>query len=737
MSDTIQPYIDLGWHTVPLLGKLERLEDGTKTVPTFEKDWKATYQRSFNDKASPLGGTITGEVSGIMAIDCDNEATWQLFRALDPKQDFVFISKGKGYSAGTIIYEYDRELAESFSINDGEMALDFYSDRGFVYLPTKANKTKATLAAPLPPVQKIPVATKVMLKQLLKSTKTIVTADNTSYNNVMTANCLFPTLKQFLDKQPGTFLPGLFKIITPKDFRAIDEYVTHGYLHPNNVPDGRGSEYLSKISAILGADISIDEETYTMAMNRINQLFDEPMNSSRLEQTIMDPMLNRQASIDGNPIWKYDADWDSHRLILASKRQTSIELAFDDKRNMYYAIDEANQMLRVFTRDGDMMAYIEALAIKSPKKLEVKQSIPVVNVASMPNKPFGFNMGADPTARALNTFIQTTELAIFNNPDHYIDKYKRPTTILKYLDTLVPDLQMQDYLLRFIKTKLTTFGYSPVILYFMGVQGSGKDLFVSILETIIGAVARPTTKEFLEMFNGWILDNYFAQLDEYGNQLTKQNERDEVLGKLKAYTGKQKVQIRQMRTDGFQYMHNLTFIMTANKNPLMLEDGDRRIAFLSTPNKMSEADWVIDMGGIAEAYNVIQSEIRDFCYYLATEVSQLSASEYVLPPESKDKDRLIADSMYAAQRIAYALKHGMKGYLVELCEEYQLGHVSNAIKSGSVTTMDLEELYDELTENHGNARNFLKVLRNNNIEMRPTTRDGAATMIIHIKEGRS
>ena len=115
------------------------------------------------------------------------------------------------------------------------------------------------------------------------------------------------------------------------------------------------------------------------------------------------------------------------------------------------------------------------------------------------------------------------------------------------------------------------------------------------------------------MFNAWMLDNYFVQLDEYGNQLATVREREEALGKIKSYTGKQQVQIRQMRTDSFTYKHNVTFIMTANKNPLMLEEGDRRIAFFETPNVLAEADWVLESGGVAEVYLRIQKELKDFC----------------------------------------------------------------------------------------------------------------------------
>ena len=717
---TLQPFIDLGFHTVPLGGELRRLEDGTKTIPDFQKDWRAKYTSNFNTKATQLGGAITGEQSNIIAIDCDNTLTWQLFRSLDPHNEHVYLSRGKGYDAGTLIYRFTSDLDTSFSINDGMMALDFYSNGGFVYLPTKANKTKVPLPDPLPPIPECPDAIKLLITQLQQ--RHIAPPQDTSVHNVLTANCLAPLVRSFAND--GKFMPGLFRIITPRAFRELTEYVDTGYIHPSQIPPGRGSEYLSKVSAILGADISIDQELYCKAMSAVNALFTEPMAESRLDKTILEPMLTT-ANVDGKKIWQYDEDWAKHRTILQSKRQVSLEVSFDDKRNLYSVVDSANRSLRSFTRDSELMAFLEAAAVAVPKKADVKRSLPIANMAAHPNLPFGYNEGDDPTARILNTFVQSEYLAIFNNPDAFIQKYKRPVTILQYLDTLVPDNQMRNYLLSFLHTKLKTFNYSPVVLYFMGTHGSGKDVFVQLLERIIGSMARPTTREFLEMFNGWMVDNYFAQLDEYGNQLTNAREKDEALGKIKAYSGKRQVQVRQMRTDGFHYEHNMTFIMTANRNPLMLEENDRRICFLQTPNILAEQQWVLDKGGIAKVIDTIFAELKDFCYYMATEVTPLSPSEYVMPPESEGKQELIADSMYAAQRLAYALKNNMQSYVLNLAKEHACEDLVAVLStSGSViTTYELDQLYDELTEHNGDPRAFHKVLRQNGVTLRASTRN--------------
>jgi len=716
----IEPFISLGWYTVPLKGKLERREDGSKTEPVFEKDWRKKYAEERNEKVSGLGGVLTGSKSGIIAIDCDNDLVWQLFRSLDPDYDFTFVSKGKVDKegnpkvCGTIIYTFNPDFPDSFGINNDKLALDVYSENGFVYLPTEKNKTKKTWKT-MPELKEMPASVLSFLLHLKESSKPKLAP--TIAPNVMTANCLAPAVKQFVDS--GKFSQGLFRIITPRSFRDEPQYVNQGFLHPENVPEGRGSEYLSKISAILGADISIDEELYNAAMHDINGLWgDNAMDPDRLDATITNSMVSGNASIDGVPIWQYDENWSQYRCILHTKRQSTIELGFDDRRAMYYCVDVANEHVKAFGRDSDMFMYVNTSVKSAPKKPELIQSLPTINVTTAPEKPFGF-YATDDSVRTLNLFKRTPELNILNDPKTYAQFYKRPETIIKFLETLVPEEEMRTYLLQFIKRKLTKFEYSPVMLYFLGAQGSGKDTFVGILEAIMGneRVSKPTSKEFLEQFNSWMLDSYFVQLDEYGNQLSSRD-KDEALGKLKAYTGKEVITIRQMRTEGYMYKHNVTFISTANKNPFGLEDGDRRIALFETPNKLEEAEWVND---VTEVHDRIFAETKDFAYYLATEVDMLPKAKYVTPPWTAGKHKLIASSMQAGPRLAYALDHGMLDYLTELSELNDCPNLIKQIKEGRIYSEALEDLYDALTENAGDMRILTKLIRGKGIKIRPTT----------------
>jgi hypothetical protein len=118
------------------------------------------------------------------------------------------------------------------------------------------------------------------------------------------------------------------------------------------------------------------------------------------------------------------------------------------------------------------------------------------------------------------------------------------------------------------------------------------------------------------------------------------------------------------------------------------------------------------------------SEVKDFCYYLATEAPEISNDQYMNPPYSIHKHEIVADSMYAAQKIGYAMKHGMRDYLVRLAEEFDDVRALKAFKTAKVTTEDIEDLYDEMTDFKGDMRSLNKTLRGMGIPLTPTTING-------------
>lgn len=720
-----QLFIDAGWHTVPLKGELKRLDNGDKTVPHFPSDWKKHYATTFNEKAVPLAGTITGKVSGIIAIDCDNQQTYDLFKGLDPDYTFHFVSKGKPEGGGTIIYKYDSTVA-SFKLTNDYVKMDFYADDGFVYLPTEDNHTKVSWSEyaylkQLPELKEMPAGVKALLATFsMKVNKTVEGQTTVKPTTHSISNRLAPMIEPFIKNKK--YDPVLFKILTPRSFRDLPKYITQGHLHPNDVPAGRGSEYLSKVSAILGADISINVEMYISAMQLINGLWKEPMPEPKLMATIINPMVEGRATVDGQVLWQYDAHWEQMGFIATSLNGDYIEAFYDDIKGVYFLINYTVPYIKQYSEKRGLITTLRTLLGRGLSESQFDSTKQIIRTCLNPSREFGHVEGGD----TYNLFRQTPYLSVLNNPEPYASSYKRPETILKYLETLVPDDFMRQYLLQFVKTKLCTFKYSPIVLYFIGAHGSGKDTFTSILARIVGVdyTSKPDTKVFLEQYNGWLMDKYFIQLDEYGNKLTRATDKQEALGKIKSYSGSPELQIRAMRSDGFNYQHAMTIIMTANSNPLPLESEDRRVAFLKTPNRLDRQEWVVNGGGIAAVQIKISNELMDFCYYLATEVDMLNSDAYVVAPDTADKTDLILDSMPAAELIAHLMMKNMFERLEMLGAEYGISDFCEGWGQGRIMWDKLEKLYSTMTEGMGMSTTLIRAIKGAGINRSHTTSVG-------------
>jgi len=719
----IDLFIEAGWYTVPMKGALKRLESGKKTLPNLEQNWRKKYTSHFNKKPTRLAGAITGNKSGIIAIDCDNQLTYDMFLAMDVGYMFHFISKGKPSGGGTIIYKYTDKVS-NFKVKDKntKIELDFFADDGFIYLPTEDNYTKMSWQGvkELPKLKECPPTVLAMLKTF-KSQTISSKVLKLNENSHAISNRLAPMMDMFIKNK--VYDPVLFKIITPRTFRNLPSYVKMGHLKPSEVPKGRGSEYLSKVSAILGSDISISMEIYTKAMMLINSLKETPKEQNELMSTIINPMLEERASIDGKVIWQYDPHWMKMGFMATALNGDYLESFYDDVKGLYYLINYTVPYLRTYGEKRSIINTFKALIGRPLTENGYDSTKQLIRTSLNPAVEFGHIEGTD----KFNLFRQTQALSIVNNPSLYKDQYSRPTHIINYFESLIPDDYMRSYVLSFIKTKLMTFKYSPVILYFIGIPGSGKDTLVNLLRHIIGQeyVSKPDTKVFLEQYNGWMVDKYLIQLDEYGNKLTRPSDKQEVLGKLKAYTGSAEFQVRAMRQDGFNYKHSTTFIMTANSNPLPIETGDRRVAFIKTPNVLKDQEWVTKAGGVARVVEeLIPSEILDFCYYLGTEIKQLNSEEYVTPPETADKERLILDNLPAVEQLAYYMHNSKYEELSTLADEYGVLDFEDSWEDCRLKYEKIAELYDIMTEGAGTSRALINKLRDVGIVRKHTTKGG-------------
>ena len=106
----IQPFIDLELMTVPLNGGKIYREGKNKKGYSFPTNWQKQYSEELNELATPIGGLLPTATT-VVAIDADDDSTYDLFRSLDPTNTAYFDSidkvdkDGNKLRSGTILYK--------------------------------------------------------------------------------------------------------------------------------------------------------------------------------------------------------------------------------------------------------------------------------------------------------------------------------------------------------------------------------------------------------------------------------------------------------------------------------------------------------------------------------------------------------------------------------------------------------------------------------------------------------
>jgi hypothetical protein len=286
-----------------------------------------------------------------------------------------------------------------------------------------------------------------------------------------------------------------------------------------------------------------------------------------------------------------------------------------------------------------------------------------------------------------------------------------PELTLAYFKHLIPDDATRDYVLRFVLTKLQTLQFSEVILYFLGISGAGKNLFIDWLSAFTenNAVATQNgdykmvveveLENFLSKYNLWILNALFANLDEYGEKTNSVNEDKKVLAQLKSFTGKPDIQLRTMNNDPVPAKHKCTFCLTANENRLAPDLEDRRLVMIETPDKLEDAEFVKKFEGKSEAIRAIFEEQELWAYYWATEFQPLTLTEYRTPPSTSFKERLIMRHLPPSKKIAAMLAKQSVHGIIELYEDNDLADILAAdAVYGAVSKQTLIDLFMAMTD---------------------------------------
>lgn len=665
MND-ISQFIAAGWHTVPhTKNTIVRDPETRQKIFGTPQGWNK-YKSEFNEVPTAVGSVIPGPQSNLIVIDCDSTEATELFEQLLPNYRAVTYGIDKKDKAGNEIRSsnwFFYYMPNIPVIHNGLYKLEVFSgesDTQQVFLPTKGNKTKTSWEE-IPTMSEVPPSIVTLLNVWDRASKTpkMVQTNTNQAQGQHTYNLAPLVEKQLSRDEP---IPQLFSIITPSIFRN-EVYRTKGYLHPNEIEDGDGNDYMLRVSTILGSDQSISKELYTRIMNYINGLWEQPYSDREMQQRI-DRMTSGTSRFNGKAIWSYDAQWEHSRFMDHNRIDHLVEYFLDPTLLEVVEVNHTTGITRVVKKGlatALTLLTTKGKDFKGKNKIETFQyAIPAKVKVVRPTEQFG-PLPHDPYQ--YNTFRLSPALDVIQNPDSYTDQYKQPDDFILYMESLVPKEEERTYLLRHLLTKLTTFGYSPAVYYFVGAPGSGKGIFTTLISKLMGGEQyvglNLGSSEVTGVTNGWLAGMFFAHFDELHDTLSKYEDKKKANGNIKKWTGAETFQLRQMHTESVSEPMLATFILTQNGASFNMDMGDRRYLYMNTPN-------VLDLGLAEKIVHSIEHNILDIAYYLATSFDLLPVQEYVRPPMTDDKVESIMANQPKELVILHAIDNKNYDRLYEL-----------------------------------------------------------------------
>lgn len=629
---TVHTFAKLGFRTMPIgyIGCLMLRNDkgkkyitlGDKTlsfVKAMPTSWTTLYGKTrtvHND--TPLGGLICGTLANkqkgeieVIALDCDNQAAWDLFTSLD--QSYLFKFKSIGKPGGTILYQLPEKLKDlkQYSIKANGLTFEYMAQResgpnAMVYLPTTANKTKdniakgAELTEPPEMIVSLLKSLKPMPVQVVH-TSTGLDKSNLPYNA--------PLVKQFVSDANGggTFkkvtasrAEKVYRVFTPKKFRQT-EWKEQGWLHPNSpevLSYGSWSEYIVGVSAIAGADPSIDVKLYTNFIQAINAQTDDPMSAKRLVAEVCFPMTHQKAKIHGIPIWKYNEKWDQQSHTIVNQYGETLEyFVLENGANVYIEYNHIAQSLieikglaalrdQIYTRDTDPQQ--EKPAANIVKKLKL------VHVNNSIKEDLGLFTN-DHGHQVLNTAEPVLSLRILRHPEDFPIMYDKDSVPVQAFELFLAHLLNEDRkAILFLKQMLAYHGRHlnaiPVILYIVGVGGAGKSIFANLVEQLFGAntTRRPSGKQCSSTFNDFLENTAVLILTETSDMGSR--DREGIKAVLKTVTGEKSIDIE---SKGKKLKPNVPLfalpILLANDPWYQEDSGDRRLFSIMPKTTLPES----------------------------------------------------------------------------------------------------------------------------------------------------
>ncbi len=698
---SIQPYIDRGWYTIPLKKEIINDYNCFFSEDRVTKETVEKYSNSFNKKDSDFGAVITGEISNIFVLECLNDKTLDFFKALDKKKNDFLV---KYESGGAIVFKYSLSSPDSKEFRHCAINYRILNNGSIFYLPTEKNKTQSSCWSIIPEPKKIGQQSLFFIENSINKEQLVKDSYKTTLlypiiQKVLTKKLSFSNASKMLSKQ---------KIII-------------------NKTDEDSKSYLNRISKILRNDSSIDSLSFCDFLMFFNSKLEYPLSEEDLNKNYIQHVLTENRDSQVIDDWTFDKDVQNIKTFFFTKDSDAITSFYDSSQASHFAYEVGTQHLIKFKRLDDLRNHLTMCTGSETQKKSITD-LPICKVISSPKISFGFL--SNNSELVFNKFKRSDELEILSSVG-VVPAYKYPHNTMAFLEGLVPNKKKLTYLLRFLRTKLTTFKYSSVILCFVGVPGSGKNVFVSLLKDLVGQVSSITIKMFLEKHNDWIVDNLFVHLDEVTEGITTVRDKSSLFGLLKGYSGSNTVGLRRMHAPVVNVEHHTTFILTANKNPFPLQKEDRRIALFECPQRLIDNEEVKKTNDISAFVRSIKKETKDFACFLSQAYSNLPSTEYFNPIQTTDSPQL--KHLPTKEKVLLLLNSEHTDMLIAELQAYNILRDADCIKNGFITMVSAKRLYERMLDH---TTESFELIDDYIIENRRTEKiniKGTSNIIIYLK----
>lgn len=676
------------WVTVPIRIQCEK--DQKKLL--YPKDW--THRNEFDDFTNANGLAVkTGKESDLTVIDVDSEEAlneiqkrfginlfnasnyivktkkgWHFYFKYNPSLKTTTNYKGiKGFDirndvANVIIEVPDNLSCASYQvIKESDILTDLPEQ--LIYINTHQKQSSPIIKG----IEVVKERAKYPLALLV--------------NELNTVEFVNGKLRGLTDKAKSAL-----RRLTPISFRngeAGEHYRTiferKGYIEPNDIMDGDGSTYLSRVAAILAADETIDYQTYYRTLTKLNQLWQNPMPSDRLEKTII---KNGNITIDGNSIWQHNPNWqDDYKATskVALMKNDGLTLFFEPQQDKYIVFDEHSNQLFAMKKQ----AFAQYLLSTTGEPFKEWRELPIKLMTFNPlrlEREYSEN-----GVEYFNTFQISPLLALAAKKEQ---PKKRPDFILRIIENLIPNPDKRALFLKWLGYWFTTRKKSLVSWVFISPQGAGKGILTDlIIANIVGLqfCSLEVGEDLLEsQFTNWLKDKMFVSFNEI-NTLTKDRYKNR--NKIKRLVTGEVFQLRQMGVGAYDYPNFANFIFSSNDAvPIDIEDTDRRFNVSISTQPLKGQGW---FDNVTDIRAKVLEELPDFVRYVSTLDTDEKIYNTVI--DDSEKAEIIADNRSPLDNFVVSLAvKNLEYFDIELSgmsvHDTYLRKLQNSFEAGQIDT---------------------------------------------------